>query len=166
MIHFNKNLLLVVFLFDFKIHAMSCPTAKGEQIEWINEAYDAIKNNRPPLLKQAMLQIRDDNLKKHLFRKIVREKPRFLLLMEAALESGLDVESHFDKETLLEFVRRKNDPAHIAIIEKYRKKDPASTPGENIKTQTKEISLEKFQVISRSKSGKIRLSLKEGVPLP
>jgi len=159
MILFKNAFFVIAFLNVVSLCAMSAPTGKKSQIEWVAMAYDAIKNNHTTALTQAMKNIENEEQKKHLFRKIVREKPRFLLLMEAALKSGLDLESRYDKETLLEFVKRKNNPDQIALIEKYLKQESGEASGDI----TAEVTLEKFQVISRRRSGKIQRSLQEEI---
>jgi len=110
---------MIYALFFFHAINICAMTPDADQGKWIKNARAAIKRRAAGALGEAMMHITDQKVKKHLFRKIAREKPEDTLLMEAVLASGLELESPDDKETLVQFVERKEIPMHIALVKKY-----------------------------------------------
>lgn len=180
----SKILSAVIFLYSVKMCAMGTNTQPASQKLWEKAAREAIKDNLATDLEQAMRHIMDQKVKKHLFRKVAREKPNHLLLLEAVIASGLELQSRDaeEKETVVEFVKRKNILAHVSLVKKYltlKELDGQTTP----QSSPKLVSLKESAVtiasdvvdnptkksckdLALSKSGKIsRRSLKNGNPV-
>lgn len=162
----SKMMCALFFLQAITIGAMN-PDA--DQKKWIANARAAIKGRAAADLGEAMLHITDQKVKKHFFRKIAREQPEDILLLEAILATDLDLASPADKETLAQFVERKNVATHITLIKKYlviKELDLKATPMEASKPAQLEVAKAKPVEEAAPKPSQITkaVSFKESEP--